>query len=429
VAPTNVDDPADFPEDPIELELGAPAAGGACVAHGPDGRVVFVRHGIPGERVVAQITATNRSFLRADVIQVLVSSPHRVDPPCPHAGPGRCGGCDFQHIALPQQREMKAALIEGQLQRLAGLDRSVQVESIGTDDHGLGWRTRVRLGVDGDGKPGFHRHRSHELEYISHCPIACTEINSAGAFASSWLGAREIEVVVVPASDEIVIDVDPVPKHKVVPPHLPGGLVIGGRVRQAPGAVEATVLGKAFRVSAGVFWQAHSAAAEVLATAVLEAAQVREGESVVDLFAGAGLFSVLLAHKAGQSGSVLAVERSVRACNDARHNGQGVPQLTIKKASITANLIDRGIGHPDVVVLDPSRQGAGKGVMAALAQLPRSLRRIVYVACDPASFARDLSVLLEHGWEMTELRAFDIFPMTEHVELVATIDRSAQSTD
>src|SRR5271165_1740182 len=103
----------------LELTTGAPAAGGGCVARAPDGRVVFVRHSLPGERVRARVTAETASFLRADAVAVLEPSEDRVPPPCPYAGPGRCGGCDWQHVSLPAQRRWKAALVAEQLHRLA----------------------------------------------------------------------------------------------------------------------------------------------------------------------------------------------------------------------------------------------------------------------------------------------------------------------
>ncbi len=146
------------------------------------------------------------------------------------------------------------------------------------------------------------------------------------------------------------------------------------------------------------------------------------GDAVVDLYAGAGLFSVLTARDVGRRGSVLAVERDRRACADAVHNGQDLPQLRVKQASITANLIEHGIGHPDLVILDPAREGAGKAVMASLQSHASTLRRVVYVSCDPSSFSRDIRVLLDAGWTLASLRAFDIFPMTEHVELVAALE-------
>jgi tRNA/tmRNA/rRNA uracil-C5-methylase (TrmA/RlmC/RlmD family) len=407
----------------LELEIGNVASGGGCVARAPDGRVVFVRHCLPGERVMARVTATTTSFLRADAVEILSPSADRVLPPCPSAGPGRCGGCDYQHVSLAGQRRLKALRVAEQLAHFTGTEHAVAVEAVAGDTDGLGWRTRVRLGVDPGGHVGFHRHRSHELERVDECPIACPEAMETGAFAAAWPGVEELQIAVAPDRGQAVVAVVTARGAKPELPPLRTGLVVNGRVRRQPGDVHTRVANHTFRVSAGVFWQVHLGAAAALAAAVQEELGARAGDHVVDLYAGAGLFSVVLAHEVGPDGSVLAVERDRRACADAEHNGQDFPQLTVKKASVTPKLIENGIGRPDLLVLDPAREGAGQAVMAALAAHPGPLRRVVYVSCDPTSFGRDARVLLHAGWTLTSLRALDIFPMTEHVELVATFDR------
>jgi tRNA/tmRNA/rRNA uracil-C5-methylase (TrmA/RlmC/RlmD family) len=416
----------------LELETGAIAGGGGCVARAPDGRVAFVRHSLPGELVVARITSTTTSFIRADAVTILRPSPARVAPPCPHAGPGRCGGCDYQHVSLGTQRLLKASRVAEQLQRVAGIQRDVEVEPVTGDVEGLGWRTRVRLGVGPSGSVGFRRHRSHELEYVEYCPIACPEVERTGALGDRWPGVDELEVIVAPDSGESLVSVemgrgaprDRTSKGAKRPdlPEVAARVVVNGHAQQRSGAVHTKVAGVAFRVSAGVCWQVHVGAAGALAVAVRAALGAAPGDRVVDLYAGAGLFSVLLAGDVGPHGSVLAVERERRACADAEYNGRACPQMTVKRASVTPNLVEHGIGAPDLVVLDPAREGAAKGVMAALDGHAATLRRVVYVSCDPSSFSRDIQVLLAAGWRLTSLRAFDTFPMTEHVELVGTLE-------
>jgi tRNA/tmRNA/rRNA uracil-C5-methylase (TrmA/RlmC/RlmD family) len=406
----------------LELEVGAIAAGGGCVGRAPDGKVVFVRHSLPGERVRARVTAVTASYLRADAVEILVRSPDRVEPPCPHAGPGRCGGCDFQHVEIGAQRRLKAFRTNEQLARLAGLDREVDVEPVPGDAGGLAYRTRVRVAVDGRGALGFRRHRSHRLEYVHECPIASPAVAATGAFEVLWPGATELEVVTGTEPTEAMISVTPRGRSALRLPDLGTGVVVAGKVRRAPGTVHAAVAGRTYRISPGVFWQVHAGAAAALLAAVLELAGPCEGASVVDLYAGAGLFSVALADAAGSSGSVLAVERDRRACADARHNGATFPTLRVLEGEVTPALVESALGRPDVVVLDPAREGAGIAVMRALAAHARTVRTLIYVACDPSSFGRDLRVLLDEGWRVTALRAFDIFPMTEHVELVAGLE-------
>ena len=151
----------------IELEAGPVAAGGGCVARADDGRVVFVRHCLPGERVLASVTEETRSYLRADAVEIVEASPDRVSPPCPYAGAGRCGGCDYQHIALEAQRRLKADLVAEQLRRIAGLEWFVEISEVPGAFDGLGWRSRVRFSVDAEGHVGLHKHRSHALQRIS----------------------------------------------------------------------------------------------------------------------------------------------------------------------------------------------------------------------------------------------------------------------
>jgi tRNA/tmRNA/rRNA uracil-C5-methylase (TrmA/RlmC/RlmD family) len=405
----------------LELEIGNVAGGGGCAARAPDGRVVFVRHTLPGERVMARVTSTTSSFIRADATEVLRPSPDRVPAPCPSAGPGRCGGCDYQHVDPAAQRRLKETRVREQLRRLAGVDRDVPVHRVAGDHDGLGWRTRVRLGVDEAGQVGFRRHRSHELLAVTHCPLACSAVMETGTFDARWPGVDELEVAVAPDTGEALVSLQTTRKAPLALPSVKARLVVDGRPAQRSGAVHTAVAGVAFRVSAGVFWQVHVGAAEALAAAVLTALGAGPDDAVADLYAGAGLFSVLLAPRVGPRGSVLAIERDRRACADATCNGRAHAQLRVKRASVTPGLIAHGIGTPGLMVLDPAREGAGKGVMAAIAR-HSTLRRLVYVSCDPSSFARDVAVLLAAGWNLTSLHGFDIFPMTEHVELVGALE-------
>ena len=399
--------------EPLELEVGAVAAGGACVAHAPDGRVVFVRHALPGERVRAQVTGETKHFLRADAVEVLQPSPDRVERPCPYAGPGLCGGCDWQHVAVPVQRALKAQLVEQQLRRVAKVERPVVVEAVPGDVDGLRWRTRVQFAVDRDGRPGLRRHRSHELEHVDLCLIATKAVEEVGAERLSWPGASGVEVAA--EGDQRVVTVT---GRRVALPEVDAGVVVEGRPVRAPHGLRHTVLGRSFEVAAGGFWQVHPGAAEVLAQAVLDALDPQPGERAVDLYAGVGLFAALLGERVGQTGSVLAVEGDARACADAARNTADLPQVRIRTTPVDAAAVRR-LGRPDLVVLDPPRAGAGLDVTRALAELRP--RRMAYVSCDPASFARDLRVLLDARWTLEDLRGFDLYPMTEHVELVATL--------
>jgi tRNA/tmRNA/rRNA uracil-C5-methylase (TrmA/RlmC/RlmD family) len=197
---------------------------------------------------------------------------------------------------------------------------------------------------------------------------------------------------------------------------LAGGLPVSG-----PAAVREVAVGREWRVSAGGFWQVHPAAADTLARCVLDLLEPRPGETALDLYAGAGLFAGLLADAVGPTGRVVAVEGDPTAAADCAANlAESPAAVEVRPSRVTPGLIG-GLGAPgpDVVVLDPPRAGAGRDVVAAvLAARPRA---VAYVACDPASFARDLRVALDAGWQLRTLRAYDCFPMTAHVETVALL--------
>ena len=386
------------------LTVGAVAAGGGCVARAPDGRVVFVRHSLPGETVRVVVTSEGSTFLRADAVEVLTASPDRVVPPCPFAGPGRCGGCDWQHASASAQLALKRSLVEEQLRRVARFDWDGTVQPV---EPLLGWRTRVQWAISPAGRPGLHRHRSAELELVDRCLISVAASAPAGSFAPARTGE------VLDVDGQLVLSADAAPTAEPAT----GGLVVGGRARRAPHGVRTEVLGRSFEVAGGGFWQVHVAAPTVLASAVLSGLDPQPGESAVDLYAGVGLFASLIGERVGPTGAVLAVEGSARACADAARNTEDQPWVKVRTAGVDVSLV-RGLAarRPDVIVLDPPRTGAGLEVSAALAALrPRAL---AYVSCDAGSFARDLRVFLDAGWSVTSLCAYDLYPQTEHVELV-----------
>jgi tRNA/tmRNA/rRNA uracil-C5-methylase (TrmA/RlmC/RlmD family) len=205
-------------------------------------------------------------------------------------------------------------------------------------------------------------------------------------------------------------------------PAVDAGLVVDGRVVHGSGRARFEVGGHRFEISPGVFWQVHPGAAALLTRCVLEGLEPEPGDRAADLYSGAGLFTVPLARAVGRQGSVVALERSRRACADATRNTRGLDGVEIVRSDVTAATVARRLRAPDIIVLDPSREGAGQAVMRALAAIDPPPRRLAYVSCDPASFSRDLRVMLDAGWTVRSLRGFDLFPMTEHVELVCLLE-------
>jgi len=386
----------------VELAVGPVGHGGFCVAR-HEGRVVFVRHALPGERVRAVVTEDRGgSYCRADAVAVLGGAPGRVAPPCPASGPGGCGGCDFQHVDPAVQRGLKAQVVAEQLRRIAGLDVAVTVDELPGGP--LGWRTRTRLAVDAGGQAGFRAHRSHLVVPVPACPLAAPGSLEA-VLTRRWRPGAELEVV--------ADDCGQVHVAQLRPGRLPTEVRGSGRiVRHAAG--------RRWELSARSFWQVHPAAADALAGLVGEWAAAPRGGTAWDLYGGVGLFASVLAGQVGLAGSVTVVDTSRRATAD------GAAALAdLAQVSFVTNRVERALadlpGQPDVVVLDPPRRGAGRPVAAAVTA--RRPARIVHLACDPAALARDIAAYLEGGYRLLALRALDAFPMTHHVECVAALAR------
>ena len=370
--------------DRVEARTGPVAHGGHVVARvrPPSSAVepvetrdvvVFVRHALPGELVIVEITEVSKTFLRGDAVEVLEASPDRVAAPCPLAHPDGCGGCDFQHVALPAQRRLKADVVAEQLRRLAGIELLPVVEPVETPETsgGLRWRTRMQYVALPDSGRGLRKHRSHDVIEVEDCLIAAPDARATGTATGS-------------ATDVV--------EH---------------------------VLGHDFRVAADGFWQVHPEAPRVLVEAVLAALEPRPGERALDLYAGVGLFSAFLAEAVGRAGGVVTIEGDRRASELAGENLAAFPQAAVRHGRVD-HVLAQGFGsqrNVDLVVLDPPREGAKKKVVDAIAAL--GPRAVAYVACDPAALARDLAYFRDAGYVLADLRAFDLFPMTHHVECVA----------
>ncbi len=410
--------------DVLELTIGEAVHGGWCVSRQDGtGQAVFVRHALPGERVRAVVTQRTARFARAEATEILAASADRVVAPCRYATPGGCGGCDWQHATLAAQRRLKAAVIRQQLRRIAGIDTAVSVEAVGGDDSGLGWRSVVSFAVDREGVAGLRKHRSHDIVPIDRCLIAHDLVTGVDVTGRTWPGAESVEVAVVPETGEVGVLVTGRPAG--LPAVTAASVQIAGRPRgrspvRGSGRLTQRAAGRDWRVSLGGFWQVHPAAADTLVRDVLAALDPQPGEHALDVYCGAGLFAGVLAQAVGPDGSVLAVEQDTAAARDARHNLRAWPWARVRRGDAAVVLAGIDLGDVSLVVLDPPRTGVARPVIEALRTGPR---RIAYVSCDPATLARDLRLLLDDGWELTGLRGYDAFPMTHHVECLATLER------
>jgi len=405
----------DNSHDAVRIER--PATGGG-VGRLADGRVVFVRHSLPGELVTVDVTESTASFSRADVVEVLESSAERVSAPCPYAHRGGCGGCDLQHASLSAQKSWKAALVQEHLARIARVTRTVEVVSPPSPARGS--RTRLRCAVDEEGRLSLRKTRSHDLVALDACWIA--DETFSPAFASTWEGAEEVELRAIGDGEPFaVVRRD---THRGTMIEL---CSLWGEPLEPSIQSRVKVEGHVYSVSPRSFWQSHRDAPALLVEAVRDYANLQAGDHVVDLFSGVGLFIIPLARVVGPTGRVSAVESSAYAVRDARQNAEGLGQVKVREWTVSPRAINDAVGSGDVVVLDPPRSGLAKGVTEAL--LRRAPRRVVYVSCDAATFSRDLKGLLAGGFDLVDLKAFDLFPMTEHVELVALLDMGPQKVE
>jgi tRNA/tmRNA/rRNA uracil-C5-methylase (TrmA/RlmC/RlmD family) len=423
-SPYGVDELVDG--DLVEVTVGDVAHGGHCVARigGPHGRVVFVRHALPGERVVVEITEVHpHSYLRGDAIEILEASPERVAPPCPYAGPSLCGGCDLQHVEVGAQLTWKASVVRGQLTRLTGLTPD-EIDTLGIRVQALpagplGWRSRVRYAVDATGRAGLLQHRSHQVVPIDRCLIAHPHVQALDITTRTWPEVDAVEVVASSGGDVSVLTRSTGGAAR--PDDDLGGVRAQGATRvlvDGPPKVREVVDGRDWTIPTEGFWQVHPAAAETLTATVLDMLAPAPGETSWDLYGGAGLFAAALSAKTGAR--VTVVESSVAGVAAARSNLADLAGVEVVSAKVEIALQRRRVAGPvDLVVLDPPRAGAGAAVVQGL--IAAGPRAIAYVACDPAALARDIGTFRHAGWRLVRLEAFDLFPMTQHVECVALL--------
>lgn len=383
------------------LEIGAMVHGGHCLAY-PKGNTAFVRHALAGELARIRITEVRSKYIRADAIEILTPSERRVPAPCSWAHPGGCGGCDFQHVDLDQQRRIKGAIARESLIRHAGVDPGELLAIALNDDQGLHWRSRVRWSVDRSGNVGLLAARSHGVLQVDECLLATAEVTAAAVGEQQWPGVQSIQVTQGSVgSPSIWADRE----------------LVAGNAK-----VVQTVGGRQWEIGGADFWQVHPDAAPSIVEHVLAAGQPEAGERWLDLYAGAGLISAFLGEAVGADGHVQAVESFRSAIRDGRRALADLPQVKFIEADVSNWQLPSSV---DGVVLDPPRRGAGVEVMAAVAGAQP--RVVVYVACDPVAFARDAACLINAGYALDAFSVIDAFPMTHHMECIARFVPGVQS--
>ncbi|HYB80622.1 MAG TPA: class I SAM-dependent RNA methyltransferase [Mycobacterium sp.] len=395
----------------MTLVTGAPANGGSCVAH-HEGRVVFVRYALPGERVRVRITADRGSYWHAEVIEVIEPAAERTASLCPIAGVDGAGCCDLAFATPEAARTLKAQVVANQLERLGGHRWSGEAEPL-SDSGPTGWRTRVRLDVGADRRPGFHRYHSHELV----TDLRCAQL-PAGLLDGLAHNASKSDL---PPGAQLHVAVDDDGARHVVRT-LRQGKRTATKVLEGSYEAVQRLHGRSWRMPVTAFWQAHRDAAGVYSRLVAEWAQPSAGMTAWDLYGGAGVFAAGLGDAVGESGRVLSVDTSRGATRAARTALADLPQVEVVTDSVRRALTVQRTSA-DVAVLDPPRAGAGRDVIDLLAAA--GVPRVVHIGCEPASFARDIGLYLSHGYAVEKVKVFDAFPLTHHAECIALLTRGA----
>lgn len=408
--------------DTFEMTLTGIAHGGAALGR-HEGRVIFVPYAIPGERARVRVVEDKGKFARAALVEVLKPSPHRVKPPCPHFGPGLCGGCHWQHIAYEHQLALKREIVRDQLARLGKLT-GIDVHPTIPAPEPWGYRTHSTFTMLPGGRPGFYSDDNSRIVPIETCYILDPAL--LALFEQLDLDAPEIErikfqvgseaddrmLIIQTAGDAVPeIEVDfPVSINLLLQDNEPANLIGSAHVTYA-------VRGRNFRVTAGGFFQTNLPQAGVLVDLVLKHLDLRGGETVLDLYSGVGLFTAFIAERAGL---VVSVESYPPAVTDADVNLADLDNVDLIEGAVEDVLGDLE-GPFDAAVVDPPRTGLRPDVIRELARLAPPL--IVYVSCDPATLARDARQLAQRGYRLADAQPVDIFPHTFHIETVAVLRR------
>ncbi len=434
--------------------------------------MVFVRHASPSEVVRAVVTEAGEGarFWRADTIEVLHASEFRrthqwklADSLRAHAADRLpVGGAEYGHIVLPHQRRLKAQVFRDTVARIAGIQLDLPVTGVAGDEpSGLHWRTRNAFAVTPTGRLAMHAHRSHVLVPVRNMPLGVPGLDALKLWELDFTGIARVDVATPGTGEPSLVLLTPaegadvsslggrmhrqtsrLPEGTSVALIVPGPTPadrpevhrLRGRTWTQEEVTGADGVRHAFRITGDGFWQVHREAATVLVDAVMAAAAPQPGQVVADLYAGAGLFSAFLADAVGPKGQVLSVEAAPGASRDARRNLHGVTQAAVVNG-LTDRVLGSWLAEPekpvaegglagrsvDTVVLDPPRAGAGRSVVERIHRLDPG--RIVYVSCDPASFARDLGLLAHAGWVADQVQVFDLYPDTHHMESVAVLSR------
>ena len=383
--------------DIITLDIGTIANGGHFIARHNE-QIIFVRHSITGEKANVKITAVNSKFAFGDAVEILKKSKDRVNAPCKYAHPEGCGGCDFQHIDLKTQLNFKKIVIQDQFKRIAKIDINPDLISADSES-GLNWRSRLNLGISENKKLGLHSHKSNKIIEIDECLIALKEINNLDVFNKHWENNDNIKISCSSENDITIT-------------HL--GKKISGSDK-----LKEVVKDNKFNISPQSFWQSHKNAPGIILEQVLKFANIKKGERVCDLYGGVGLFTLPISKIIGENGEVHLIETNRTCIDDANEMFADLKNIFTHHGTVEQKL--GSVKKIDTIILDPPRNGISKQVINQM--IEKKPHTIVYVSCNPSTLARDTKILLNNKYALTNVVGLDLFPMTHHVECVASFSK------
>jgi tRNA/tmRNA/rRNA uracil-C5-methylase (TrmA/RlmC/RlmD family) len=404
----------------VVLDTGAPANGGSCVAR-HEGRVVFVRYALPGERVVARVTSQRGSFWHADAVKVIQASPDRIEPLCPVAGVDGAGCCDLAFADPQAVRAIKGSVVSNQLGRLGDYAWDGVAEPVGAGTP-TGWRTRVQLDVGADGRAGLHRYHSDDLVP----DLRCGQLPAgmlAGLDGPRWKPGDRLHVVLdddghrhvrSAGADRREATAGVGRRAATTAAHRRHATIVEGESRTVQ-----RVGDRVWRLPVTAFWQSHHAAAAQYSSLVAGWLAGSGPRLAWDLYGGAGLFAAVLAGVVAGGGRVLTVDTARSASAAAREALADLP-VRVVSDSVRRFLSGQTRGA-DVAVLDPPRAGAGREVIDLVARA--GVGRVVHIGCEAAAFGRDIGLYRRAGYRVEDIRVFDAFPLTHHVECFALLAR------
>jgi 23S rRNA (uracil1939-C5)-methyltransferase len=422
-------------------------------------RAVFVKGAIPGETCEIKIIKVTKTAVYGRLERILVASPHRVQPICPHFG--KCGGCDFMHMDYQLESDLKRQRVADALSRIGGVDPEPLAITPAPTDQGYRNKAQFPVAMTENGPAaGFFRARSHDLIPVTHCHIQPPEADLAAQAVLDWMekyhilpydeathsgyirhiflrkGAVSGQVMVC-----LVANCEHLPKARQLVAQLlaavpglttvvhnvntrPGNAILGDTYHTLHGLgyIEDTLCGLTFRLSPASFYQVNHHQAQVLYEKAIALADLHGTETVLDLYCGTGTITLAMAHAAGQVIGVEVVPQAIAdAQENARRNGIENARFFCADAGAAAQqLAQEGI-RPAVVTVDPPRKGLSPEVIDAVAKM--APQRVVYVSCDPATLARDVKRFAAAGYHFRTAHAVDLFPRTKHIETVVLLSK------